>query len=127
MKEEHISLVRQPGNHFVGHVTPKAGSGTDVKDAIFPVLRDRGLLPSCKVVGTDSTAANTGKTKGAITLLEEELGHRLVWLVCMLHTNELPFRHLFIALDGETTSSDKSFVGPLGVLCKSVEKLEINL
>ena len=50
------------------------------------------------------------------------LGSKKTWLVCFLHLNELPFRHLLQDLDGKT-SSDHTFSGPIG---KTLENLEIN-
>ncbi|GBM51385.1 hypothetical protein AVEN_168771-1 [Araneus ventricosus] len=44
--------------------------------------------------------------------------------VCLLHFNELPFRHLFINLDGETTVS-KSVSGPIGTQLSKYEKLPV--
>ena len=35
------------------------------------------------------------------------------WLVCLLHVNELPLRHLFLHIDG-TTAGPKSFLRPIG-------------
>ena len=46
---------------------------------------------------------NTGQTGGVIRLLELKVKRPLQWLVCLLHANELPLRHLFQSLDGATT------------------------
>jgi len=43
------------------------------------------------------------------------LGRVLQLIVCLLHHCELPFRHLFVKLDGTTTGPD-SFSGPIGKL-----------
>ena len=48
-----------------------------------------------------------------------------MWLVCFLHTNELPLRHLMEDLDGKT-SSDHTFVGPIGKALENVVNLDIN-
>ena len=42
--------------------------------------------------------------------LEELLNKPLQWIVCSLHTNDLPLRHVFGALDG-STSGPHNFVG----------------
>ena len=55
----------------------------------------------------------------------EKLGKKLNWLVCFLHTNELPLRHLVADTDGPT-SSDHTFAGPLGKALHSVTDLEPN-
>ena len=43
----------------------------------------------------------------------------------MLHTNELPLRHLIQLIDGKTTS-DTGFSGPLGKMLAKVLTLPIN-
>ena len=55
----------------------------------------------------------TGKFNGCIRNLEELLNKPLQWAICLLHTNELPLRHVFTMLDG-TTSSPITFAGPIG-------------
>ena len=57
------------------------------------------------MIGADSTNLNTGSKEGAIALLEKRLGKRLVWSICMLHTNELPLRHLIKLLDGNASGA----------------------
>ena len=47
---------------------------------------DLGIL----AVGGDSTNLNTGWKGGAIHFFEVKIGQRVVWLICLLHTNELP-------------------------------------
>ena len=76
-------------------------------------------------IGGDSTNVNTGWKGGAIHLLEVGLNRRLVWIVCYLHLNELPLRHLIIKLDGKT-SSNNTFSGDLGKSLQQVEDLEYN-
>ncbi len=61
----------------------------------------------------DGCATNTGKNGGVIRHLELSLDRPLQWMVCMLHLNELPFRHIFEALDGPTTGP-KTFEGEIG-------------
>lgn len=48
-----------------------------------------------------------------ILYLKEYVGHAIQWIICLLHTNELPLRHLFSKLDGGT-SGPRSFTGPIG-------------
>lgn len=47
--------------------------------------------------------------------LQEYVGHALQWVVCLLHSNELPLRKLFLTIDG-TTTGPNSYGGPLGKL-----------
>ncbi|ESO12359.1 hypothetical protein HELRODRAFT_158868 [Helobdella robusta] len=53
------------------------------------------------------------------------LGRNLVWLVCDLHTNELPLRHLVQKLNGQTLSNNR-WSGPIGKMLDDAIDLEIN-
>ena len=71
------------------------------------------MYENLKVIGTDGTASMTGPHSGFIRSLEELMDRPLQWAVCLLHADELPFRHVFIYLDGTTNGPD-SFQGPIG-------------
>ena len=57
---------------------------------------------------------------GIIRLFELHLGWPLHWLVCMLHGNELPLRHLFTVLDGKI-NGPQCFTGDIGKELKDYE------
>ena len=84
-----------------------------------------GATESCQVLGGDSTNSNTGWRAGAIPHLERLLGHKCQWVICNIHTLELPLRHLIAGLDGPTTSKD-GFNGNVCKLLVSVENMEFN-
>ena len=45
-------------------------------------------------------------SKGAKVLkdfIEETVGHKLMWVICFLHSKEFFLRNLFLNLDGKTT------------------------
>ena len=65
------------------------------------------------IVGTDGTASLTGKYNGCISGLKELLNKPLQWIVCLLHTNELPLQLVFGVLDG-SISGPVTFAGPIG-------------
>lgn len=73
------------------------------------------------MVGCDGTVTNTGWKSGVIQRLENHIGRPLQWSVCLLHFNELPFRHLFQHIDGQT-AGPKSFSGPIGQQLNGCEK-----
>ena len=58
-------------------------------------------------------------------LIENTLGRRLFRVVCTLHLNELPWRHVCIDIDGPTDSKN-TFKGVVGKLLPKVEDLEWN-
>ena len=74
-------------------------------------------------VGCDGTNVNTGWRNGVITLLEKKLRRPLQHAVCLLHINELPLRHLIIAMDGPTTGVS-SFSGPIGKEIQTCHEME---
>ena len=66
-----------------------------------------------KLVSSDRTVTLTGHTNGCVAWLERMLQRALQWVICLLHCNELPLRHIFTNLDG-TTKSPYTLSGPIG-------------
>ena len=52
--------------------------------------------------------------------MEKHLERTVQWLVCLLHANELPLRHLIEKLDGPNV-----FSGPIGSSLTGCEELPI--
>ena len=71
-------------------------------------------LSTICAIGCDGAAVNTGKSGDVIHLIENELNKNCQWIICLLHTNELPVHHLFMKVDDITTGLN-SFAG---VNCK---------
>ena len=121
IKEEHYSICSEPGSEYLCHLTLDKDDRGDQKAAqqlansIHEWICEHGIDTTLKAVGGDSTAVNTGYKGGAIHHLEMLLGRKVIWIICALHTNELPLRHLVIELDGKTTSNNQ-FSGPIGRL-----------
>ena len=46
------------------------------------------------LIKCDGTNVNTGYKRGAIRCLEMFLKRSLQWVICELHHNELPLRHI---------------------------------
>ncbi|GBN06261.1 hypothetical protein AVEN_155971-1 [Araneus ventricosus] len=72
----------------------------------------------------DGTVTNTGWKTSVNCQIEKQVKRPLQWDVYLLHFNELPSRHLFINLDGETTGP-KLFSGPIGTQLSKCEKLPV--
>jgi hypothetical protein len=120
---ELISVSSEPGGYYVSHLEPEGGKGEQVAAAVLGYLSEHNLADSWQIVGGDSTAANTGKYIGAFASLEKKLNRRLLWVLCMLHLNELPLRHVFVGLDGPTVSNN-TFKGVIGKILPRVEELD---
>ncbi|GBM01313.1 hypothetical protein AVEN_170360-1 [Araneus ventricosus] len=101
-KEDHYSLIQEPGSVYIGHVTSTSGSSEDIVTSILSYLSGCGIsLEKLVVIGCDGAAVNTGWKNGLIRRIEIHLRKALQWAVCLLHFNDLPFRHLFQYLDCE--------------------------
>ena len=126
-EEEHITMVGQPGDKFLGHIAPVAKDAVTISDGIWDFVVENGYEEDLEVVGGDSTVTNTGHKGGIINLIEKKKGQRLLIVICQLHVNELPLRHLIRARDIPTLSNNK-FGGPIGELIGGdIEKMPFNL
>ncbi|ESO05609.1 hypothetical protein HELRODRAFT_171263 [Helobdella robusta] len=123
--EEHVVLLSEPGSLFLGHVSPMSGSAKNITLSIKTFLKDADSnINELKAIGCDGTVINTGLTNGVIRQLELFIGRPLQWHICLLHTNELPLRHLIQFLDGKT-SNPRCFSGEIGKMLENCEKLSI--
>ena len=111
--EEHYTLVGEPGTYYLTHLSPENVTGQTIAEEVFMSIKDTELGEKIKIVGNDVAASMTGNFNGFIQNLKELLNKPLQWVICLLHTNELPLRHIFIHLDG-TTNSPATFKGPIG-------------
>ena len=103
--EEHVTVISEPGSEYLAHLTP-GHKGVDIANGLYEFMSEKNILKSVKIIGADSTAVNTGWISGAIALLEKKKQEKLLWLICLLHLNELPLRHVFQAVDGKTDSKN---------------------
>ena len=120
VKEEHISLIQEPESIYLNHISPEGSSAKEIATSISNFIATSNIdIAKFVAVGCDGTNVNTGRIGGVIRLLEEKYKKPLQWLVCLLHANELPLRHLLQHLDG-STSGPRAFSGPIG---KALTKL----
>ena len=110
--EEHVSLVSEPGGDYIGHLAPAAKDAKTQADELFRFFVAHGIDETIQFIGGDSTNVNVGAKGGIMRFVEEHLGHRLGRIICELHTNELPFRHIIEELDGPMTGPN-SYAGSL--------------
>lgn len=128
-EEEHYAVTAEPEGEYLFHFTPlpaidNVKPAEQIAKELFGWMKDTGVDKTIVAIGGDSTNINTGWKGGSIQFVEKMLGRRLIWLICALHTNELPLRHLIIELDGSTLSGNR-FSGPLGKLLPKVTQLPI--
>lgn len=114
-KEDHYSVVAEPGGEYLFHFSPPKADETataaeQIAKCLVQWMREYGVDKTIMHIGGDSTNTNSGIWGGVFHHVEKMLGRPLNWLLCGLHLNELPLRHLIINLDGPT-SSDTGFTG----------------
>lgn len=123
--EEHIVLIQEPDSHYVGHFTPPTGSAKCIATGIVEFLESNEIeTKDIVAIGSDGTVVNTGQKGGAIRILELQLQKPLQWIICLLHANELPLRHLIRELDGRT-SGPEGLTGPIGKQLVNCDKLPV--
>ncbi|GBM49343.1 hypothetical protein AVEN_148672-1 [Araneus ventricosus] len=116
---------KERGRQYVCHVTPASGTDSDIAKCILKYLQDNYVdINELESIGCDGTAANTGWKNGVVRNIELKIQRPLQWFICLFHFNELPFKHLFGYLDGETTGQ-ASFSGKIGKQLTYCEKLPI--
>jgi hypothetical protein len=108
VKEDHYTIVAFPEEKYVDHITPESGKAQDVVKEILSVLTYRSSLQSLNAVLCDGTVSNTGKYGGVIRRIEDAIGRPTQWLICLLHTNELPLRKFISVLGGGHTTGPSS-------------------
>ena len=111
--EEHYTIVEEPGSNYIDHLIPNSGRAQDVAKELISFIHDNRSKESLQALGCDGCPTNIGKHSGIIRTIEVALNRPLQWLVCMLHLNELPLKHIFEHFDG-TTSGPVSFTGQIG-------------
>ncbi|KAG0722390.1 hypothetical protein GWK47_006057 [Chionoecetes opilio] len=130
IREEHVSVTEEPSGRYLWHFVPEDPVPPEkpafkVAQALYDLLVTYDSTDSLIVLQGDSTRANTGWKGGTHAHLEKMLGRKLFWSICLLHTNELPLRHLITSIDGPT-SSDTGFTGPVCSLLSSVNEMQYN-
>ena len=116
IQEERYTIIKEPGSQYVDHVTPDDGSARSLVSELISGIVATNSKDTLQAVICDGTPVNTGRVSGVLKHLDIFLERPLQSIVCLLHLNKLPFRHLFDAIDGKTT-------GPTTML-RLLEKLE---
>ncbi|GBN55207.1 hypothetical protein AVEN_211628-1 [Araneus ventricosus] len=114
--KEHISLVKEPGSEYIGHVSVNFGRAQIIGNSIYSfLLCVDNDIDVTKLVATEHLSTQVSK---------EVLYVTWNWFVCQLHANELPLRHLFTHVDG-TTTGPRSLTGEIRKSLAGCEKLSV--
>lgn len=110
IKENHITLLKEPGSKFIGYTTSINESSPEQTRVILEFLeKENYSLDHLVAVNCDGTPTNTGHVGGIVRLLEKRLKRPLHYFVCLFHFNELPskalVKHFFGGTKGPGTYS----------------------
>ena len=85
------------------------GKGKTIFDGIKAILDEYNLWSSIKMIVSDTTAATTGKSLGAVTLLQNHFEHigqeKPVFIGCQHHILDTILKHVLNDHFGETPTS----------------------
>ena len=98
-------------------MVPASGSGLHLAASILEIVDKYRSRDSLKALLMDACPSNVGFHHGMARYVEEDLGRAVQILVCILHENELYFNHLFVKIDGDS-SSPETYTGPIGEFYK---------
>ena len=87
---------------------PKLATGTALAcaDAVFTALEDWDLLGRVKSLCFDTTAVNSGLSRGACTLLEQKLERDVLHLACRHHVYELVLEKVVLTCLGPSSGPE---------------------
>lgn len=91
IKEEHITILKQPGSKLLGFAVASEDSSLPaIAQCISQFFQDRNIDLSILVgICCDGEAKNTGRLTGILRSFEVKLQRPLHWFVCLIHFNEL--------------------------------------
>lgn len=113
-REPHLVILKEPHSQFLGHTRcEREDSETKFNDLITFFTKKEICLDALIGISCDGEPTNTGILNGIIRRFERHLKRPLHWFVCLLHFNELPFRHLFNTLEHSSTTGPRSATSQL--------------
>ncbi|XP_055527640.1 uncharacterized protein LOC129720216 [Wyeomyia smithii] len=126
VKEPHLVILREPNSRLIGYARLVEESAEYKTTKLNEFFNDKNIsLDALIGICTDGEPTNTVTHGGIIRRFELLLKRPLHWFVCLLHFNELPFRHLFGVLDKSSTTGPTSTTGKLSKQIENSEALPV--
>ena len=87
VKEEHYSVVAEPGGKYLFHFTPdeddkECSAAEQIANILVEWMTKYGVDKTIQFIGGDSTNVNSGIWGGVFQFVEKKLGRPLNWIVC---------------------------------------------
>lgn len=87
IKEEHISVISEPGGKYIGNVTPKKGTASEIADSTYEHLEQKEFdMSAVMAIGCDGTVTNTEWKRGVVHNIEVKCRRPLQWFICLQQT-----------------------------------------
>src|SRR6218665_4132695 len=86
--------------------TLAAGTGEQESNAVYNQLKLWRQSDKVVAMSVDTTAGNTGRLKGACTILELKLCRKLLWLACCHNAMELILSKVFTLCCGPSSAPE---------------------
>ena len=120
-------VLKEPKSVLLGHVKVDADDADTKQRELEEFFKAKNIsLKNLIGICCDGEPSNTGVGNGILRRFEAMLARPLHWFVCLLHFNELPFRHLFTEVDKLATRGPKSASGIISKLIETCEQLPVN-
>lgn len=98
-----ILVTSREMKQIIGTPEILSGTGENQANAVYESLVNCSLLDNVEALCCDSTICNTGRIKGACTILEKLLNKDLLCFICRHHIYELVLRSVFELKFGSTS------------------------
>lgn len=126
IKEPHLVVLREPNSTYIGYIILQGHTADIKKQQLIDFFEQNNIpLDSLIAICCDGEVTNTGIAGGIIRKFEEHLNKELHWAVCLLHFNELPFRHLYDTIESSTTKGPRTTTGALAAKLEICETLKV--
>ncbi|XP_039969058.1 uncharacterized protein LOC126764097 [Bactrocera neohumeralis] len=121
---ERLAILVSKGDYeqLLGVPELENSTGASQAEAVSGSLEEWDI--GDKIVGMcfDTTASNTGRMKGACTLLEKQLGKSLLYLACRHHILEVVLRLVFEYKMGSTTAPQPDIFRRFQILWPNIDR-----
>lgn len=105
--EDRLAIVATaPGlEQIINMPAIPSGSGLEISSAIYDALEENSILTRTEAFVFDTTSSNTGRFKGACTLLEKAIGRDILFFGCRHHILEIVLAAVFSEANVEVSTS----------------------
>lgn len=91
---------------FLGAPKIHSGTGQNIAHAVYSVLVDWCIAEKVVAASFDTTSTNSGKDGGALAILNDLLGRKLIELPCRHHIHEIALKNVFDTKFGSTSAPE---------------------